>query len=82
MYRAPYSLMHAAGPSLQMNAPLDIILIKVQSIFSSFACSSVSKGLFINLFPSIPLHTPPAAPPLQIETGGFRGRRGGALKKL
>lgn len=58
MYRTPCSLMHAAGPSLQMNAPLDIILIKVQSIFSSFACSGVSKGLFIKLFPSILLHPP------------------------
>ncbi len=58
MYRTPYSLTHTAGPLLKMNAHLDIILIKVQSIFSSFACSAVSKGFFINVFPSILLHTP------------------------
>lgn len=59
MYRTPYSPTHAAGPLLQMNAPLEIILIKVQSLFSSFACSGVSKEFFISLFPSILLCTLP-----------------------
>lgn len=59
MYRTPHSPTHAARPLLQMNTPLEIILIKVQSLFSSFACSGVSKGFFINLFSSILLCTLP-----------------------
>lgn len=74
MYRTPYSPAHAAGPSLQMNAPLDIILIKVQSIFSSFACSSISKGFFISLFCLYSLLQPPVVSALQIETGDFKDK--------
>lgn len=77
MYRTPYSQTHAAGPSLQMNAPLDIILIKVQSIFSSFCLQQCIKRV---IHQSLSLYSPPrppAAPPLQIERGDFRGRRGG-----
>lgn len=59
--RGFYSPAHVS-PSLQMNASLDIILIKVQSIFSSYACSSVSKWFFINLCFYSGLH-PVEAPP-------------------
>lgn len=55
-----------------MNTPLDIILIKVQSIFSSFACSSVSKGFF---FFSISLFLSYHTAFLCTETGDLKYKR-------
>lgn len=64
------------SPSLQMNAPLDIILIKVQSIFSSFCLQQCIKrflhqSLALSLFLSTP--TSLTTPPVQIERKALQG---------